>query len=441
MFFESLAKKKLGYEKLPEFNKVEELVNEIKKLVDSNNVTIKETAIKFGVLVPTEFSRVLIFSSLSKETILKVHIEKIQYLVNLFIEFFKLVSQFNREAIEISLDIHFENVNLGVKDTIVEMENIYSRLIQTANEILIGIEKSMKKGTNVVSYQKQPPKVTLKSINQGETTGAVYRPITRYQHQSSLGEIENIGNYMKFVKDGKYPSVQKLLDKNSLNRIILNSGGTLFLLMSCATVVVGVVLAPFTCGVSLFPALVSVFMVAGGSFCLVGGTILEVFGNKHFIEKKLDLENSLKTLKQMKVDIEKMLASLDKNSKLISQLKRDFQIFKNGEYGGMGILCRICNMLLKDGVYLSDGEDSTKIYCRGCITEHYRTQQQLVGGNDNDLFTLPNSLRTFNLSHLKPICEALEGVIKKTEERFDEWEKKLLLIFEQNNKNSISYYQ
>ncbi|KAN0035831.1 hypothetical protein ACTA71_005122 [Dictyostelium dimigraforme] len=435
MVLEFLKEKKLTYDKLPEPNEVGILMNEIHSLTDSNNKIISEAARKFGICVPTEFSRILIFSSLSKKSVLKNYIIKVQHLVELFVEFFKLVSQFNRDATEISGDKHFVNANLEVISEINEMENIHSQMILLANEIVEEIERSINKcnsgggggGRGSQIYLRQP--ILLKQIPEYTTNSGemVYTPFLR--DQTSIEPIEHISKYFQREKVVPLPSIQKLLNKNTIKRVILTSGGMFFFIVACASVVIGAVLAPFTCGASLLGALASIFMIAGGSTILVGSSVAGLLCNKFFIEKDLDLVNSLETLKQIKFDIEKMLNSFKSSSNLANQLSNDFHKFKIGEYGSIGILCGICNNLLKDPLFFDDGKNNTKNYCKECITNYYKSKQQLAGSNnDEDLFFLPNSHQTFNLNTLQPVCRSLLGIIKKSEEKYDEWEKKLLLM-------------
>ncbi|KAN0004163.1 hypothetical protein ACTFIZ_010326 [Dictyostelium cf. discoideum] len=161
---------------------------------------------------------------------------------------------------------------------------------------------------------------------------------------------------------------------------------------------------------------------------LVGRFFAELLGNKFFIEKDLELISYLETLKQIKLDVENMLKSIGNNTQLADQLSKNFQHFKILDYGSLGILCGICKNILKDPLIFDDQINETKKFCKDCLTEYYKSQQQLYGSNnDEDFFNLPNSnYQTFNLKTLQPACSLFKNLIKNSEERYDEWERNLL---------------
>ncbi|KAM9981793.1 hypothetical protein ACTFIY_004101 [Dictyostelium cf. discoideum] len=432
MVLDFLKGEKVKYDKLPEPNEVGDLMKNIKKLAESDDDIIREAARKYGVFIPAEFGRVLLFTSLSKKSVLKPFVDKIQRLVEIFITFFKLVSKFNRDATEISLDTHYENANLEIKSNLNDLENIHSQLIVLANVIIYEIDECInkcKKDVSSTNHFREP--ILLKSM---ADTSACSTPLLKSKNHFSNEHIKSLSQCILQSKSNQIPNIQKLIDKNNLKKILLNSGGIFFFVMGCATVVVGVVLAPFTGGISLFTALVSIFMIAGGSFSLVGGVVAEILGNKFFIEKDLDLLNSLETLKEIRSDVEEILKGFSNNSKLADQLSKNFHHFKMGEFGSLGILCGICNNVLKDPLFFEDQENSTKNFCRDCITQYYKSQQQLDGSNnDNDSYKLPNSnYQTFNLKNLQPACNSLKSLIRKSEERYDEWERKLISMIGNN---------
>ncbi|KAN0004164.1 hypothetical protein ACTFIZ_010327 [Dictyostelium cf. discoideum] len=422
---------KVNYDKIPQQNEVSQLMKNIQKLAESDNYYIREAARKFGVYFPTEFTRVLLFTSLSKKSVLKPFIDKIQKLVELFIEFFELVSKFNREATEISLDTHYENANLEIKSNINGLENIHSQLIVLANELIDDIDgcvNGCKSGATTKNHLREP--ILLKSISD---SSACNTPLLISKNKFSNEHIKSLTACL-FQSKNQVPNIQKLISNNNLKKIVLNSSGIFFLIVGCATIVLGAVLAPFTAGISLFTALTSIFMIAGGSFSLVGGFVAEVLGNKFFIEKDLDLINSLETLKQIKLDVENMLNSFGNNTQLADQLSKNFKNFKMGEYGSLGILCDICNNILKDPLFFDDQINKTKKFCKDCITEYYKSQQQLNGSNnDEDFFNLPNSnYQTFNLKTLQPACSLFKNSIINSKERYDEWERNLLSMIYNN---------
>ncbi|EAL68898.1 hypothetical protein DDB_G0276793 [Dictyostelium discoideum AX4] len=432
MVLDFLKGEKVKYDKLPEPNEVGDLMKNIKKLADSDDNIIREAARKFGVCIPTEFCRVLLFTSLSKKSVLKHFVNKIQRLVELFVTFFKLVSKFNRDATEISLDTHYENANLEIKSNLNDLENIHSQLIVLANEIIGEIDECInecKREVGSKNHFREP--ILLKSMTD---SSACNTPLLKSKNQFSNEHIKSLTQCILQSKSNQVPNIQKLIDKNNLKKILLNSGGIFFLVMGCATVVVGAVLAPFTAGISLFTALVSIFMIAGGALSLVGGVAAEVLGNKFFIEKDLDLLNSLQTLKEIKSDVEEILKAFSNNSQLADQLSKNFLHFKMGEYGSLGILCGICNNVLKDPLFFDDEVNSTKNFCKDCITQYYKSQQKLAGSNnDDDFFNLPNSnYQTFNLKNLQPACGSLKSLIRNSEERYDEWQRKLLSMIGNN---------
>ncbi|KAN0004165.1 hypothetical protein ACTFIZ_010328 [Dictyostelium cf. discoideum] len=439
MVLDFLKGEKVKYDELPGPNEVSDILKNIKKLADSDNDIIREAARKFGVYFPTEFGRVLLFTALSKKSVLKPFINKIQRLVELFITFFKLVSKFNRDATEISLDTHYENANLEIKSNINDLENIHSQLIVLANELIDEIDDCInecKRGICSKNHLREP--ILLKSMSDSSSCNT---PLLKSKNKFSNEHIKSLTACFSQGKTNQVPNIQKLISNNNLKKIVFNSGGIFFLIIGCATVVLGVVLAPFTAGISLVTALTSIFMIAGGSFSLVGGVVAEVLGNKFFIEKDLDLINSLETLKQIKLDVENMLNSFGNNTQLADQLSKNFQNFKMGEYGSLGILCGICNNILKDPLFFDDQINSTKNFCKDCITEYYKSQQQLNGSNnDEDFFNLPNSnYQTFNLKTLQPACNSLKSLIKNSEERYDEWERKLLSMVTESNPSSSSF--
>ncbi|KAN0036686.1 hypothetical protein ACTFIV_001993 [Dictyostelium citrinum] len=428
--------KKINYHQLPEPNEVTQLINNIKELSESNDNIIKIASRKFMICVPTEFCRVLLLSSMSKKSILKHYLEKIQRLVELFILFFNLVSEFNREATEISKDTYFENADLGVKSIVYEMENIHSQMIQLANQIVEDIETTIydcEKGHKRISPNHRKNSIPLKSVPDGSSSSSITSNTPLLKSSISNDHIQSLTKCL-INQNLHAPSIKKLIDKNNLKQKLLNSGGIFFLVISCVTVVVGVVLAPFTAGTSLLTALASIFMIAGGTFSFIGGVLVEVLGNKFFIEKDLDLLKSLNTLKLIKGDIENMLNSFNNNSQLADQLSKNFHNFKMGEYGSLGILCDICGEILKNPLYFQDREKETeKKYCSECISNYYKSQQISVGSeNDDDLFVLPNSSQLFNLKTLQPGCEMLNNIIKNAKERYDEWERKLLSMIGNN---------
>ncbi|KAM9966017.1 hypothetical protein ACTFIR_006205 [Dictyostelium discoideum] len=433
MVLDFLKGEKVKYDKLPEQNEVSDLIKNIKKLADSDDDIIREAARKFGVFIPTEFGRVLLFTCLSKKSVLEPFVNKIQRLVELFITFFKLVSKFNRDATEISLDTHYENANLEIKSNLNDLENIHSQFIVLANEIIDEIDECINECKREVDSRNQNFRepILLKSMNDGS---ACNTPLLKSKNQFTNEHIKSLTQCIIQGKSNQVPNIQKLIDKNNLKKILLNSGGVFFLIMACSTVVVGFVLAPFTAGISLFTALASIFMIAGGSLSFAGGLVAGVLGNKFFIQKDLDLLNSLQTLKEMRSDVEGILESFSNNSKLADQLSRNFQHFKMGEYGSLGILCGICNNVLKDPLFFDDQVNSTKNFCKDCITHYYKSQQKLAASNnDDDFFNLPNSnYQTFNLKNLQPACNSLKSLIRNSEERYDEWERKLLSMVGNN---------
>ncbi|KAM9958117.1 hypothetical protein ACTFIW_013097 [Dictyostelium discoideum] len=429
MVLDFLKGEKVKYDKLPEPNVVGELMKNIKELAESNNDIIRDAARKFGVFVPTEFGRVLLFTSLSKKTVLKPYIIKIQTLVELFIKFFKLVSKFNIDATEISLDTHHENSNLEIKSDVYDLEKIHSQMMLLANELIEDIDKSINECKRSVLSKKSilPESATCNT------------PLLNNLNQFSNEHIQNLTKCILESKIIHAPSIKKLIDKNNLKKIVLNSSGTFFLIIGCAAVIIGAVLAPFTGGISLFSALASIFMIAGGSFSFFSGIVMESLGNKFLIEKELDLINSLETLKLIKLDVENMLQSFGNNTILVDQISKNFNNFKFGEFQSMGILCGICNNILKDPLFFCYEKDKTKNFCKDCITQYYKSQQQLVGSdNDEDLFNLPNSnSHTFNLKILQPACNSFKSNIRNSVERHDEWERKLLSIISNNRINNL----
>ncbi|EAL64452.1 hypothetical protein DDB_G0285987 [Dictyostelium discoideum AX4] len=430
MVLDFLKGEKVKYDQLPEPNVVGELMKNIKELAESDNDIIREAARKFGVFVPTEFGRVLLFTSLSKKSVLKPYIKKIQTLVELFIKFFKLVSKFNKDATEISLDTHHENLNLEIKSDVYDLEKTHCQLMLLANELIEDIDKSINECKRGVLSQKSilPESATCNTPL-----------LLKNQNQFSNEHIQNLTKCILQSKSIQAPSIKKLIDKNNLKKIVLNFGGIFFLIIGCATVIIGAVFAPFTAGISLFSALASIFMIAGGSFSFVSGIVVEALGNKFFIEKELDLINSLETLKLIKLDVENMLQSFGNNTILVDQISKNFNNFKIGEFLSIGILCGICNNVLKDPLFFEYEINKTKNFCKDCITQYYKSQQQLGGSdNDEDLFKLPNSnSHTYNLKILKPACSSFKSYIRNSEERYDKWERKLLSIISNNRINNL----
>ncbi|EAL63586.1 hypothetical protein DDB_G0287879 [Dictyostelium discoideum AX4] len=338
LLFEHKPHQKIGFEDKIKFSPkaIDELVNKFKTLKqnEEDNPKIKKYIKKYGIILPFENCRCSLFQILSEKVELKGHCGNIIYLLSIFEQFLELLDQFSEMASKSARErVSF----LMIEKKIEDIELTHEKFKVLASNII----DSIKNGTTPL-----------------EENGIV-------QLNSS--------------------KIKTRVKKNLL--VGLASTSTIF---GVAAISVGIVLAPFTGGITLLSTIAGISTIVAGAATTGLGTITAIAGTRYFNQKEIDITKSIQALEMLASQVEVLAASISKNQNIKTQLDEDFEQLIQNELEFLNLFCGICYEILKDPVIIplpNNNRGQYEIYCRCCITDW-----------NSSASTLPKSRLPFKIS-------------------------------------------
>ncbi|KAN0024925.1 hypothetical protein ACTFIV_009334 [Dictyostelium citrinum] len=338
LLFEHKPHQKVGFEENIKFSPeaIDELIKKFKTLKqnENDNPKIKKYIKKYGIILPFENCRYSLFQILSEKVELKGHCGNIIYLLSIFEQFLELLDQFSEMA-----------------------------------------SKSAKERVSFLMIEKKIEEIEL-------------------THEKFKILASNIINH---IKNGTTPleedgivQLNSSKDKTRIKKNLLVGLASTSTIFGVAAISIGIVLAPFTGGITLLSTIAGISTIVAGAATTGLGAVTAIAGTRYFNQKEIDISKSIEALEMLASQVEVLAASISKNQNIKTQLDEDFEQLIQNELEFLNLFCGICYEILKDPVIIplpNNNRGQYEIYCRCCITDWH-----------NSSSTLPKSRLPFKLS-------------------------------------------
>ncbi|KAM9984153.1 hypothetical protein ACTFIZ_003857 [Dictyostelium cf. discoideum] len=338
LLFEHKANQKIGFEEKIKFSPeaIDELINKFKALKQNgdDNPKIKKYVKKYGIILPFENCRYSLFQILSEKVELKGHCVNIIYLLSTFEQFLGLLDQFSDMA-----------------------------------------SKSARERVSFLMIEKK--------IEEIELTHEKFKVL-------SSNIINSIKNGTTPLEENGIVQLNSSKDKTRVKKNLLVGLASTSTIFGVAAISVGIVLAPFTGGITLLSTIAGVSAIIAGAATTSLGTITAIAGTRYFNQKEIDITKSIEALEMLANQVEVLAASISKNQNIKTQLDEDFEQLTQNELEFLNLFCGICYEILKDPVIIplpNNDRGQYEIYCRCCITDWHSSAS-----------TLPKSRLSFKIS-------------------------------------------